>query len=442
MPVSWIHKMNESNSRLHKEATIEKAVAARELGDKSAEWFIQGAYLAYNPYLVYNIKKVPTTEGIEDNENPFDEFRMLLGELSGRTITGNEAIGAVDAMSQRFDSDTWNNFCAPVIRKDLRVGATLKTFNKKLKGGSYEIPVFECQLATDSNKHQKKLTGVKFIQRKLDGVRVIAICRKGKCALYSRNGKPLENFEFIRRQIEDVSLVIGNAISSQEFVLDGEVMSDSFQDLMKQVHRKSGAQTQDATFHIFDILHYGAFYKGQSRIIQRERLNTLTHIKHWVDLQPSLTIEDHMQVDLSLNEGHNQMQRYAEDCVAQGYEGIMIKDAGAIYECKRSTNWMKWKPVITVDLEVVNVEEGTGRNAGRLGALVCQGIDDNREIHVNVGSGLSDSDRDTFWANRDGLIGHTVEIKADAITQNQDGTYSLRFPRFERFRTIEVGSKI
>lgn len=442
MPVNWIHKMNASNSRLHKEATIEKAAAARQLGDKSAEWFIQGAYLAYNPYLVYNIKKVPTTEGITNNENPFDEFRMLLGELSGRTLTGNEALGAVDAMSQRFDSDTWNNFCAPVIRKDLRVGATVKTFNKKLKGGSYEIPVFECQLATDSNKHTKKLTGVKYIQRKLDGVRVIAICRKGKCALYSRNGKPLENFETIRRQIEDVSLVIGNSLATQEFVLDGEVMSDSFQDLMKQVHRKTDVQTDDAVFHIFDILHYGAFYNGVSLIKQRERLNTLNHIKYWVELQQNLTIEDHMQVDLSLGEGHNQMQRYAEDCVAQGYEGIMIKDADAVYESKRSTSWMKWKPVITVDLEVVNVEEGTGRNKGRLGALVCQGIDDGREIFVNVGSGLTDGDRDAFWADRDSLLGHTVEIKADAITQNQDGTYSLRFPRFERFRTIELGSKI
>jgi DNA ligase-1 len=442
MPVSWIHKMNETNGRLDKESTIEKAVAAYKLGDKGARWFLMGAYMAYNSYLTYNIKKVPLTDGIEDGENPLDEFKELLSLLSLRKITGNEALGAVDAMSQRFDSDTWNNFCAAVIKKDLRVGATLKTFNKYLKGTEFEIPVFECQLATDSNKHQKKLTGVKFIQRKLDGVRVIAVCRNGTCALYSRNGKPLENFEFIRRQIEDVSLVIGNAMSTKEFVLDGEVMSNSFQDLMKQVHRKSNAQTDDAVFHIFDVLHYSAFYKGVSKIRQRDRLNTLTHVKYWVDQQPSLTIEDHMQVDLSLNEGHNQMQRYAEDCVAQGYEGIMIKDETAVYECKRSTNWMKWKPVITVDLEVVNVEEGTGRNKGRLGALVCQGIDDGREIHVNVGSGLSDGDRDAFWADRDSLLGHTVEIKADAITQNQDGTYSLRFPRFERFRTVEIGSKI
>jgi len=103
---------------------------------------------------------------------------------------------------------------------------------------------------------------------------------------------------------------------------------------------------------------------------------------------------------------------------------------------------MKWKPVITVDLEVVNVEEGTGRNEGRLGALVCEGVDDNRTIRVNVGSGLSDSDRDDFWTRKDSLVGYIVEVKADAVTQNQDGTYSLRFPRFERFRGFEAGEKI
>jgi hypothetical protein len=35
-----------------------------------------------------------------------------------------------------------------------------------------------------------------------------------------------------------------------------------------------------------------------------------------------------------------------------------------------------------------------------------------------------------------------VEVRADAVTQNQDGTYSLRFPRFLRFRGFEVGEKI
>jgi hypothetical protein len=89
---------------------------------------------------------------------------------------------------------------------------------------------------------------------------------------------------------------------------------------------------------------------------------------------------------------------------------------------------MKWKPVITVDLNIVGFEEGTGKNLGRLGAIVCEGVDNDRRINVNVGSGLTDSDRDSFWADRDQLLGRVVEVKADAVTQNQDGTYSLTVP--------------
>ena len=93
-------------------------------------------------------------------------------------------------------------------------------------------------------------------------------------------------------------------------------------------------------------------------------------------------------------------------------------------------------------MEVVEVEEGTGRNVGRLGAFVFEGMDDDKTIRTNCGSGFSDSDRDTFWAGRDTLPGQIVEIRADAITQNQDGSYSLRFPRFLRFRGFTVGEKL
>lgn len=104
--------------------------------------------------------------------------------------------------------------------------------------------------------------------------------------------------------------------------------------------------------------------------------------------------------------------------------------------------WLKLKPVITVDLTVVAVEEGTGKNAGRLGALVCEGEYDGKTICVNTGSGFADADRDQIWAARDQVIGQVVEVKADAVTQNQDGSYSMRFPRFERWRGFEIGEKI
>jgi DNA ligase-1 len=149
-----------------------------------------------------------------------------------------------------------------------------------------------------------------------------------------------------------------------------------------------------------------------------------------------------MEVDLDTAEGHDIMRRFAEASVAEGYEGIMIKSLDAPYECKRSSFWMKWKPTISVDLNIVGFEEGTGRNLGRLGAIICEGEDNGRRIRVNVGSGFSDSDRDQYWTARDLLLDHVVEVQADAVTQNQDGSYSLRFPRFLRFRDFEAGEKV
>ena len=65
-------------------------------------------------------------------------------------------------------------------------------------------------------------------------------------------------------------------------------------------------------------------------------------------------------------------------------------------------------------------------------------------IKTNVGSGLTDTDREIFWKNKSKLIGQIVEVRADAITQNQDtkDEWSLRFPRFLRFRGFEAGEKL
>jgi DNA ligase-1 len=104
---------------------------------------------------------------------------------------------------------------------------------------------------------------------------------------------------------------------------------------------------------------------------------------------------------------------------------------------------LKAKPFIEVSLSVVDTEEGTGRNIGKLGALICEGKDDGKFIRVNVGSGLSDEQRETFWTNKSSLINQIAEVRADAITKNQDSDdYSLRFPRFKTFRGFEVGEKI
>ena len=128
----------------------------------------------------------------------------------------------------------------------------------------------------------------------------------------------------------------------------------------------------------------------------------------------------------------------------KGYEGLMIKPTHDIYKCKRSHAWLKVKPFIEVTLSVIALEEGTGKNEGLLGALVVEGEDDGKFFRLNVGSGLTDENREQIWANQDAVIGQLVEIRADAATQSQDAddVWSLRFPRFKTFRGFELGEKL
>ena len=158
---------------------------------------------------------------------------------------------------------------------------------------------------------------------------------------------------------------------------------------------------------------------------------------------PNVSVLGQELVDLNTEQGLARFSKINSDAVAGGYEGIMIKDPKAVYECKRSVAWLKQKPFIEVSLTVVGTEEGTGRNAGKLGALIVEGEDDGKFIRTNVGSGLTDSNRGEFWNDRDSLIGGIIEVRADAITKSQDGEfYSLRFPRFLRFRGFEAGEKL
>jgi len=441
LAADWIRDLESSDSRIHKEKVIEKALMAAKLGSANAQCFLFNCYEAYNPFHVFGVRQVAETEGLTDRPNPWPAFWGLLESLRTRSVTGHDARDAIISMSEQFDSEEWNGLCRRVIIKDLRCGISEKTLNKILGKTEWKIPVFTCQLATDSNDHANKMKGTKRIECKLDGVRVLALCTKNRVTLYSRNGKIFENFPDIQEQLNRIKHRI-SLETKGPFVLDGEIVGESFQALMKQAQRKSDVKTKDMTYYVFDVIPLADFERGYWNAQQHKRTLMLEINKQEIEAEPNLRLMPGMDVDLGTAEGQDVMRRFAEDAVAQGFEGIMIKDVDAPYECKRSSFWMKWKPVMTVDLNIVGFEEGTGRNQGRLGAIICEGVDNDRNIRVNVGSGLSDADRDEYWHSRDDLLGRVVEVAADAVTQNQDGSYSLRFPRFVRFRGFEQGEKL
>jgi len=431
---SIIKELESDNSRLAKEAIIK-----READANNTEFF-EGCHLALSPYITFGVKKVPTFSGPDGQGLPWVAFKQLAHSLSKRELTGHDARDAIELALSASTADQWNGWYRRILIKDLRCGVSETTINKMVEGTNIPaIPVFECMLAHDGAKHEKKIKGVKLIEPKLDGVRCLTVVdyEAKTVTQYTRNGKVLENFSHITDGLLDNIDLLGRS-----YVIDGEVVSSSFQTLMKQVHRKDDVKATDARLMAFDIIPLVEFQAGESILGQRRRSNLLKSFKPVFEKCGSIDVIEQTEVDLDTYIGELQFKQINKDAIAAGFEGIMIKDPNAIYECKRSTSWLKQKPFIEVSLEIKDVEEGTGKNAGRLGAVVCEGVDDGKAIAVNVGSGFSDSDRDSFWDSRDTLPGQIVEVRADAVTQNQDGTYSLRFPRFLRFRGFKVGEKI
>ena len=433
-PHEIIRRLEADNSRLAKEAIIEDAMT------QGLDEFFEGVQMALDPLVTYGVKQVP--EATVDGQGlAWPVFAELANKLIARELTGHAARDAIELTMNIATVEQWNMFYRRILIKDLRCGTSEKTVNKVAKQfPQYTIPTFTCSLAHDSAKHEKKMSGKKQIEIKLDGVRVITIIRGNKVEMFSRNGKQFHNFGHIIAEIESVLV---SKPAPYDLVLDGEVMSADFQDLMKQLHRKDGKQSTDAVLHLFDMIPLDKFKEGTWDKPQSTRS---LYTSHWVrdnaEQLAHVQALDWEDVDLDTPEGQERFVQLNKAAVDGGYEGVMIKDIDAPYECKRTHSWLKAKPFIEVTLEVIEVEEGTGRNKGKLGAVVCSGTDDGKDIRVNVGSGFTDDNRSSFWARRDALIGQLVEVRADAITQNQDKTYSLRFPRFKTFRGFEPGEKI
>ncbi len=420
-PWNIIQQLESNNSSLFKQDVIKQNIDNAE--------FVKGAKYCLDPLVTFGVKDIPVSDTQGDGIGSA-MFYELADKLVSRELTGHAARDAIQELCDTACIDEWNDWYRRILIKDLRCGTGAKLINKVQKD---TIPLFGCMLAHDGAKHPKKIAGVCYVEYKYDGVRVIAIVQNGSATLYSRNGKLLQNFPHIEE-----------ALSKPEFeglVFDGEVMSEDFQTLMKQVHRKEGAQTEDSYLAVFDMLTLREFNEGYTpinAIDRRDRIEQLSGLFNY-----RIQLVEATLMNLDLDEGQAQFQAMNKRALEEGYEGLMIKPAHEGYKCKRSHAWLKIKPFIEVTLKVVALEEGTGKNAGGLGALAVEGEDDGKFFKLNVGSGLTDENREQIWDNQDAVIGQLVEIRADAVTISQDNSaYSLRFPRFKTFRGFELGEKL
>ena len=445
----YIQKLKETSSGNEKKVILRKAAV-----EGCFELF-EAFQMAYSNRKVYGVKKLPLIDenGFTEQELQeagafgWEDFISLADQLETRKLTGNAARDAILKAAENSCIVDWNSFYRNILAKDMRCGVTETTVNKVLLevGGDclkYLIPVCSVQLADDSKKHPKKMKGKKAIDPKLDGIRITALLDKenNSVELYTRNGLRNENFPHIENYLKEFLKQ-----SPLSLVIDGEMVSASFQELMTQANRKYDVDTSTAYYAIFDIVPMAEFLKGKSVMGLKDRHEILADLESaFNEIAPNgaLSVVNKLFVDLDTEEGNQKMVEFYNEMVGLGYEGIMVKDINGVYECKRSQSWLKWKPSDSADLTITAIEPGKEgkKRDGVMGNMIVEGTHDGKTIYSSVGTGFNDKQLKEFWENRDALLGEIVEIEFDSITQNKNSdTWSLRFPRFKCFRSLGAG---
>ena len=431
-----------TSSKTEKEGIVRRAYEAGCL-----EFFL-GAQYAYNCLITFGVgdKQIPLHKDVTATGNglQWDDFKVLADMLRARHVTGSDAVTAMTVAAEECDAEMWDGWYRRVLACDFKAGVSESTINKALKsivkdGDSraekYMVPKFSCQLAHPGEKFPAKMQGLKYVDVKLDGVRILAVCDidLGTVTIHTRNGKVNTNFPAIEELLR--TRLIPKLTRS--VVIDGEMVSTSFNELMTQVNRRTDVDTSDAKLAVFDCIPLDAFNKGECALPQTERDKAAAWACRTIADDHIYYIEKKL-INLNTAEGKKEFADFNRAAIEAGYEGIMVKDGNAPYVCKRSHAWLKLKPTITVDLKVVGIEPGERGTKYEhcTGKILCEGKDDasGHFITVAVGSGLTDDQRESFWTDQDKVIGRTVEVLADHVSENEKGGHSLRFPRFVRFR--------
>lgn len=368
-------------------------------------------------------KKYDSLEARNSNwvhNNISKEFCELLDYIKQHNTGRDEDIIQCQAWSCGLDNDI-KDFTRGMITKSIKLGCDKKVVNSAIPN---LIPTFDVQLGTSIEK--VKLLGNEkiFISRKLNGTRTAFV--GDKCM--TRQGKEYKGLDHI---ISDLQKIVGT-----KMFVDGELLYKNKEGLSDSEAFQKGtgiAMSKDndkseLKLVIFDMFPLDEFWSGKSKESYSNRK------KHLIELGEKITAlgTDNLEIVQMCYEGydHSEIWKWLDYAELHDWEGVIL-NLDTPYECKRTKNLIKVKKFYTYDLEVVGVEEGTGRNKGTLGALVVK----YKNNTVNVGSGFTDEERSYYWNNQDKIIGRVIEVKYKEITTDKKtGLESLQFPVYVGLR--------
>jgi ATP-dependent DNA ligase len=166
---------------------------------------------------------------------------------------------------------------------------------------------------------------------------------------------------------------------------------------------------------IWDVIPFAYFTDGSCPTPYKTRLASLQAMK----LPKKIHLVESKVVDT-----YDEAKEIFEAYLSEGQEGIILKDLNGIWEDKRSKGQIKFKGELECDLRIVGVEEGTGKYAGMLGAILCESADG--VIKTSCGSGFTDQQRKDLWGQN--LVDKIAAIKYNMRIKNKLGEESLFLP--------------
>lgn len=422
-----VASLSATSGRLEKEALLAQYVDDTEV--KAILNFV------YNPYVITGIStkkinkfKAKIVYSIFDINQQYDYNNVLdmLDYIKKNNHGRDDDLIMVERFAQAHGD--YRDLIYAIATKSLKLGVQPITLNKIFGEGF--IPSFDVMLAQKYFDDPEKLVpeGTEFIlTTKLDGVRCILLNKESGPEFYSRQGQRFDNL--VELEAEALALPKGFAYDGELLLdLQGLDSKDLYRETMKVV--SADKEKRNVTFNCFDAVTIEDFEKGFYDKPCRLRKAFVSNILSEPDTPHIREVKR-----LYVGTDKSMIDYWLDAITTAGGEGVMINIADAPYECKRSKYLLKVKKFQTADVEVYDLEEGTGQNAGRLGALKVHFIGpDNKTYSCDVGSGLTQDQRIDFWNNPDKVLGKIIEIGYFEITSNQLGGYGLRFPTFKWIR--------
>jgi ATP-dependent DNA ligase len=375
--------------------------------------------LCYDPYILSNIKKFKTSiTGTKTVQDAFQEFNKLLSNLNDRNITGNDARDAVEEFLEDCTKEAQEVF-SKVLKKDMKVGVSITTLNKVWDN---LIEKFEVQLANKYDPEKDYDTDYFWASPKLDGLRAFFFKKDDQWHFMTRSGKEIIGFTHIIMELTVIA-----ECYNLDFI-DGELYSHDipFQTIQGYILSYVNVDENNKRKIKMNVFAIGRKdFKNTDRMV--EVINSISKL-NFVEFVEYKKVVNNKALIESL----------ATKYVEKGYEGIMLRNPYTYYSLGRSDDLLKFKFFKEEDFKIIGFQEGSvgSKYEGMLGAIIVEGVAEGKKIISDVGSGLSDEQREEIWENSSKYLNKIIEVKYQNITDkpNEDGVYSLRFPTVKAFK--------